>query len=113
MLLQIFVFQFVFGFLKFIYHTGTYLLMNRLCFYCRMDNIATELESLERVFNDASAEPIRLSYGFLRSVTNNFSEEIGRGGFGVVYMVCGVLDCISNTIFTLIFAPVDQMVNPC
>ncbi|KAM3223512.1 hypothetical protein ACQJBY_057085 [Aegilops geniculata] len=50
------------------------------------DNIRIELETLELVFNDASSEPMKLSYGLLRSITNNFTNEIGCGGFGVVYM---------------------------
>ncbi|CAN6362685.1 unnamed protein product [Urochloa humidicola] len=47
-----------------------------------------ESEALERIIVDASAEPIVLSYTFLKSITKNFSEdrEIGIGGFGVVYM---------------------------
>ncbi|CAN6227185.1 unnamed protein product [Urochloa humidicola] len=47
-----------------------------------------ESEALERILVDASAEPIMLSYTFLKSITKNFSEdrEIGIGGFGVVYM---------------------------
>ncbi|VAI63733.1 uncharacterized protein LOC119326310 [Triticum dicoccoides] len=49
-----------------------------------MNNIA-EMEALERVFSDASAKPIKLSYGLLEIITENFSNEIGRGGFGVVY----------------------------
>lgn len=52
-----------------------------------MDDTAIEQEALENVFSDPSAEPIRLSYRLLRSVTHNFSDEIGTGGFGVVYMV--------------------------
>lgn len=51
-----------------------------------MDSIAIELEALEQVFSDASAEPLKLSYGLLDFITDNFSNEIGRGGFGVVYM---------------------------
>ncbi|XP_037455855.1 cysteine-rich receptor-like protein kinase 29 [Triticum dicoccoides] len=50
------------------------------------DNIRIELEALELVFNDASSEPMKLSYGLLRSITDNFSNEIGCGGFGLVYM---------------------------
>lgn len=50
-----------------------------------MDDEASELAALEHIMSDASAEPIKLSYGLLRSITDNFSNEIGRGGFGVVY----------------------------
>uniref|UniRef100_A0ACD5TR01 Uncharacterized protein n=1 Tax=Avena sativa TaxID=4498 RepID=A0ACD5TR01_AVESA len=54
-----------------------------------MDDEASQLAALEHIMSDASAEPIKLSYGLLRSITDNFSNEIGRGGFGVVYQ--GVL----------------------
>ncbi|CAM0908622.1 unnamed protein product [Alopecurus aequalis] len=53
-----------------------------------MDTTPIELEALERVFSDATAEPIRLSYGLLKCVTDDFSNEIGRGGFGVVFLGC-------------------------
>lgn len=46
-----------------------------------------ENEALERILNDASAEPIMLSHRFLESIT---------GGFGVVYMVCIGLDSLAN-----------------
>ncbi|KAL6654366.1 hypothetical protein ACP70R_007831 [Stipagrostis hirtigluma subsp. patula] len=46
-------------------------------------------EALERILVDTSVEPLELSYAFLESITNGFSQEIGSGGFGVVYM--GVL----------------------
>ncbi|XP_044405341.1 uncharacterized protein [Triticum aestivum] len=49
------------------------------------DDQATELEALEGLLSDPSAEPIKLSYGLLKFITGNFSNEIGRGGFGVVY----------------------------
>jgi coatomer subunit beta' len=52
-----------------------------------MDDEASQLAALEHIMSDASAEPIKLSYGLLRSITDNFSNEIGRGGFGVVYQV--------------------------
>jgi len=51
------------------------------------DDLEKKLEALEQVLADANAEPIPLSYACLRKVTNDFSQEIGRGGFGVVYMV--------------------------
>ncbi|RLM69373.1 hypothetical protein C2845_PM17G02250 [Panicum miliaceum] len=51
-----------------------------------MDDQENERENMERILNDARADPIMLSYAFLKNITNNFSEEIGRGGFGVVYM---------------------------
>ncbi|KAM3280039.1 hypothetical protein ACQJBY_047067 [Aegilops geniculata] len=47
---------------------------------------ATELKTLEGILIDANAKPARISYTFIRSITGNFSQEIGRGGFGVVYL---------------------------
>jgi hypothetical protein len=52
-----------------------------------MDDEARELEALEHIMSDPNAEPINLSFGLLRSITDNFYNEIGRGGFGVVYQV--------------------------
>lgn len=46
---------------------------------------ASELEALDGLLSNPSAEPIKLSYGLLKFITGNFSNEIGRGGFGVVY----------------------------
>ncbi|CAM0949662.1 unnamed protein product [Alopecurus aequalis] len=48
---------------------------------------ASELEALEHVLANASAKPIMLSFTLMKSMTRNFSKVIGRGGFGVVYMV--------------------------
>lgn len=45
-----------------------------------------EYEALEGVLINASAGPIKMSYAFLESITHYFSQEIGSGGFGVVYM---------------------------
>ncbi|KAL6594958.1 hypothetical protein ACP70R_048061 [Stipagrostis hirtigluma subsp. patula] len=42
-------------------------------------------KALEHLLNNASAEPIELSYAILAKITNGFSQVIGRGGFGVVY----------------------------
>ncbi|KAL6908194.1 hypothetical protein ACP4OV_002364 [Aristida adscensionis] len=39
-------------------------------------------EALEHILIDSSADPIELSYDFLENITNDFSEVIGRGGFG-------------------------------
>lgn len=52
-----------------------------------MDDIEKELEILERILIDEHAEPTMLSYALLKKITNDFSQEIGSGGFGVVYMV--------------------------
>ncbi|GJM99983.1 hypothetical protein PR202_ga17131 [Eleusine coracana subsp. coracana] len=48
---------------------------------------ASDVDDLEHVFNDTSAEPIKISYAVLKSITKNFGQVIGRGGFGVVYLV--------------------------
>ncbi|VAI63784.1 unnamed protein product [Triticum turgidum subsp. durum] len=48
------------------------------------DDQALEFEVLEGILSDPSAEPIRLSYGLMKFITENFSNEIGRGAFGVV-----------------------------
>ena len=60
------------------------------------DDQARELEALEGVLSDPSAESIKLSYGLLKLITKKFSNEIGRGGFGVVYKVKYVLDDLAN-----------------
>ncbi|PUZ46710.1 hypothetical protein GQ55_7G104100 [Panicum hallii var. hallii] len=54
--------------------------------FTEMDYQENEQEALERILSDAGVEPIMLSFAFLRKITNDFSQEIGRGGFGVVYM---------------------------
>ncbi|XP_044971120.1 putative cysteine-rich receptor-like protein kinase 31 [Hordeum vulgare subsp. vulgare] len=43
---------------------------------------------LESVLLDEAAEPMALPFSLLENITNNFSykQEIGRGGFAVVYM---------------------------
>ncbi|OEL13818.1 hypothetical protein BAE44_0025163 [Dichanthelium oligosanthes] len=51
-----------------------------------MDDPQKELYDLERLLVDVKAKPIPLSYACLRKITNDFSQEIGHGGFGVVYM---------------------------
>lgn len=48
---------------------------------------SSELEALEPVLIGENAQPIRLSYSFIEFMTRNFSEMIGLGGFGVVYLV--------------------------
>ncbi|XBH66118.1 hypothetical protein VPH35_119577 [Triticum aestivum] len=37
------------------------------------------------MLTDPNTEPIKLSYGLLKLITEDFANEIGRGGFGVVY----------------------------
>ncbi|KAL6908198.1 hypothetical protein ACP4OV_002368 [Aristida adscensionis] len=44
------------------------------------------VEGLARILLDASEEPVELSYEFLENITDDFSQVIGRGGFGEVYM---------------------------
>lgn len=59
-----------------------------------------EVQDLERVFSDASAEPIKISYAAIKYVTKNFAQVIGDGGFGVVYLVClTVYYCSANCTF--------------
>jgi hypothetical protein len=57
-----------------------------------------ELEALERILIDSSVEPIMLSIAFLKFITNNFSQVIGIGGFGVVYMVSLFSDSVEYVI---------------
>jgi hypothetical protein len=52
-----------------------------------MDNQEAEYEALERILIDTEADPIVLSYEFLKKITKGFSKVIGSGGFGKVYMV--------------------------
>ncbi|TVU23697.1 hypothetical protein EJB05_26076, partial [Eragrostis curvula] len=44
------------------------------------------IEELERMFTNESSEPIRISYSAIESVTKNFCQVIGQGGFGIVYL---------------------------
>ncbi|KAL6908195.1 hypothetical protein ACP4OV_002365 [Aristida adscensionis] len=44
------------------------------------------LEALEHICMDASADPVELPYALIECITNGFSKRIGNGGFGVVYM---------------------------
>lgn len=52
-----------------------------------MGDQESEIEDLERVFNTAKATPIKISYGALRLITQNFAQVIGSGTFGLVYLV--------------------------
>ncbi|GJM94364.1 hypothetical protein PR202_ga11004 [Eleusine coracana subsp. coracana] len=45
---------------------------------------------LENILQDPSPTPISLSLEFLEAITDGFSRELGRGGYGVVYK--GVLN---------------------
>lgn len=47
---------------------------------------ASQLEALERTLSNPSEYPIKLSYSVIETITQNFAVEIGRGGFGVVYL---------------------------
>lgn len=44
---------------------------------------------LECILHDANEEPVALPLSFLKSITNNFSDDqiVGCGGFAVVYKV--------------------------
>ena len=48
---------------------------------------ARQLEALERTLSNPSEDPIKLSYPVIETITKDFAVEIGRGGFGVVYLV--------------------------
>ncbi|TVU24364.1 hypothetical protein EJB05_26797, partial [Eragrostis curvula] len=48
--------------------------------------ITNEHEALEELLIDETAKPVMLSYAVLKDITNNFSEVIGGGGSGEVYM---------------------------
>lgn len=52
-----------------------------------MVHLEKERDALEAVLNDASAQPIPLSYITICKITNDFSDVLGCGGFGVVYTV--------------------------
>uniref|UniRef100_A0A0A8Y1I8 Protein kinase domain-containing protein n=1 Tax=Arundo donax TaxID=35708 RepID=A0A0A8Y1I8_ARUDO len=51
-----------------------------------MRDQTNEIEDLECVFVDATAEPIKISYAAIKQITKNFAQVIGDGGFGVVYL---------------------------
>ncbi|CAM0885779.1 unnamed protein product [Alopecurus aequalis] len=53
--------------------------------------LAKQLEALEHMLSNPSEEPIELSYPAIQTITQDFTVEIGRGGFGVVYL--GSLPC--------------------
>ena len=52
-----------------------------------MPHQASELETLESILINTSAEPAKLTYALIKSIARNFSQEIGHGRFGVVYLV--------------------------
>jgi hypothetical protein len=56
--------------------------------------------TLGKKLEDPSAMPMSLPLDFLKSVTRDFSkeQELGRGGFGVVYKVCV---CVCVLLFLL------------
>ena len=56
---------------------------------------ARQLEALERILSNPSEDPIKLSYPVIETITQDFAVEIGRGGFGVVYLVRFLLSCIT------------------
>ena len=60
------------------------------CILCltEISDQANKVEDLERIFADASKDPIQISYGVIKSITKNFAQVIGNGAFGVVYLVC-------------------------
>lgn len=52
-----------------------------------MDEKESGIEELESMFTNASSETIRISYSVIKFITKNLRQEIGRGGFGTVYLV--------------------------
>ena len=74
-------------------------LIQQDCDFVEMGDQISEVEELERIFADTRAEPIKISYAAIKYVTKNFAEVIGRGGFGVVYLVRFVLDYLPNSNF--------------
>ncbi|TVU26068.1 hypothetical protein EJB05_28597, partial [Eragrostis curvula] len=52
-----------------------------------MNGTAADRDVLEEQLQNPTASPISLPYWFLKDITGNFStkQELGRGGFGVVY----------------------------
>lgn len=59
-----------------------------------------EVEDLERILTDTSAEPIKISFAAIKYATKNFAVVIGDGGFGVVYLVRFFLDCLKYSKFS-------------
>ncbi|CAL4991224.1 unnamed protein product [Urochloa decumbens] len=53
---------------------------------CEMGDEESEVEDLERILSDANMEPIKIPYAVIKSITKNFAQVIGDGGFGVVYL---------------------------
>ncbi|CAO2193027.1 unnamed protein product [Urochloa humidicola] len=51
-----------------------------------MDDRTGEVEDLECILTDTSAEPIKISYTAIKYITKNFAIVIGNGGFGEVYL---------------------------
>ncbi|KAK3122970.1 hypothetical protein QOZ80_8AG0621280 [Eleusine coracana subsp. coracana] len=51
-----------------------------------MNDQTSEIELLQRIYIDVNANPIRISYGTIQHITKNFAQEIGTGGYGVVYL---------------------------
>jgi hypothetical protein len=54
-----------------------------------MDHEAFKLHHLEGMLFDETAQPANLPLSLLEAITKNFSDdqEIGRGGYAVVYKV--------------------------
>lgn len=58
--------------------------------WLQMDREASnKLKLLEHMLDDTSAGPTDLPLSLLTEITNNFShdQEVGKGGFAVVYKV--------------------------
>lgn len=46
------------------------------------------VEGLELMLTKETAKPVQISYSVIESITKNFCQVIGRGGYGIVYLVC-------------------------
>ena len=66
---------------------GYFALLGEFCIAEMSSQNRRQIEALESILRDPSKEPVKLSYATIETITHEFSKEIGRGGFGVVYMV--------------------------
>lgn len=52
-----------------------------------MDGESSRRDNQESILHDQSSEPHRLTFQYLKEITDNFSNErvLGKGSFSVVY----------------------------